>query len=124
MPSPRIRMFLLMLLIGGAAIHITWSSVMAWLWASGYSQRIIDVRRWPEEVDVKRTAEMVSMYLTHTVLPSSPPTTVFFGSSVAFGYPWQKEAGFAARYAALRPSEHVFNASVIGADVAFIENAI
>ena len=117
-------MFLLTLLIGGAVIHIAWSSVMAWLWASRYSHRIIDVRRWPEEVDVARTTEMVSMYLTHTVASSPPPTTVFFGSSVAYGYPWQEEVGFAARYAALRPAEHVFNASVIGADLAFIDNAI
>jgi len=67
---------------------------------------------------------MVSMYLTHTVAPSPPPATVFFGSSVAYGYPWQEEVTFAARYAAMRPAEHVFNASVIGADLAFIDNAI
>ena len=124
MPSPRIGLFLLTLLAGGAAIHTAWSSAMAWLWASRYSHRIIDIRRWPEEVEVGRSTEMVSMYLTHTVVPAPSPKTVFFGSSVAFGYPWAEEVGFAARYAALRPSERVFNASVIGADLAFIEDAI
>lgn len=124
MPSPRIRMFVATLLVGAAAIHVAWSSAMAWLLSSRYSHRIVDVRRWPEEVDVRRTAEMVSMYLTNTAVPSPPPTTVFFGSSVAFGYPWAEDVGFSARYAALRPAEHVFNASVIGADLAFIEDAI
>ena len=124
MPSTRIPLFLLTLLLGGAAIHITWSSVMASVWASTYSHRIIDIRRWPEDVEVRRSTEMLSMYLTHKVVPSPAPTTVFFGSSVVFGYPWAEDVGFAARYAALRPSEHVFNASVIGADLAFIEDAI
>ena len=124
MPSKRILLFLLTLLLGGAVIHVTWSTVMAWLWASSYSHRIIDIRRWPEDVEVRRSTEMLSMYLTRTVVPSPSPTTVFFGSSVVFGYPWAADVGFAARYAALRPTEHVFNASVIGADLAFIEDAI
>jgi hypothetical protein len=124
MPSPRVRTFLLTLLIGGAVLHVAWSSAMAWLWSSSYVHRMVDVRRWPEEVAIRRTIEMVSMYLTHAVLPSPPPTTVFFGSSVAYGFPWQEEAGLTAQYAALRPAEHVFNASVIGADLAFMDNAI
>ena len=124
MPSPRIALFLLSLLAGGAAIHAAWSTAMAWLWASRYSHRIIDIRRWPEDVEVRRSTEMMSMYLNHTVVPSPSPTTVFFGSSVTFGYPWPADVAFTARYAALRPSEHVFNASVIGADLAFIEDAV
>lgn len=124
MPWPRVRTFMLALLIGGAAMHVAWSAAIVLLLSSSYTLRMVDVRRWPEEVDVRRTAEMVSMYLTHVVTPSPPPTTVFFGSSVAYGYPWQEDVTFAARYAAMRPSEHVFNASVIGADLAFIDNAI
>jgi hypothetical protein len=124
MPSPRVRQFMLTLLVGGAVMHLAWSAAMVFLLSSRYTHRMVDVRRWPEEVDVGRTTEMVSMYLAHTVAPSPPPTTVFFGSSVAYGYPWREDATFAARYAALRPSEHVFNASVIGADLAFIEDAI
>lgn len=115
---------MLTLLIGGAVLHVAWSSAMALLLSSSYAHRMVDVRRWPEEVAVRKTAEMVSMYLTDTVSPSPPPTTVFFGSSVAYGYPWSEDVGISGRYAALRPAEHVFNASVIGADLAFMENAI
>jgi hypothetical protein len=120
----RVRTLLLALLLGIGMTHVAWSAAMsAWL-SSRYTHRIVDVRRWPTEVEVRRVTEIVSMYLSHTVVPSARPTTVFFGSSVAYGYPWQEEASFAARYAAMRPSEQVFNASVIGADLAFTENAI
>jgi hypothetical protein len=124
MPVLRARTLVLGLLMAVAVTHVAWSAAMALLLSSRYSHRIVDIRRWPEEVEVRRSVEMVSMYLTNTVVPSPAPTTVFFGSSVAFGYPWQEDAGFSARYAALRPAEHVFNASVIGADLGFIDNAI
>lgn len=124
MPAPRVYKFMVTLLGGGVVMHLAWSTAMALLLSSSYTHRMVDVRRWPGEVDVSRTVEMVSMYLSHTVAPSPPPTTVFFGSSVAYGYPWPEDVTFAARYAAMRPSEQVFNASVIGADLAFIENAI
>lgn len=124
MPVLRVRTLVLALLIGAALTHVAWSTAMAMALSSRYVHRIVDVRRWPEEVQVRRVTEMVSMYLTHTVVPSPRPKTVFFGSSVTFGYPWQEEVGFTARYAALRPREQVFNTSVIGADLAFIDNAV
>ena len=124
MPVLRVRTLVLALLIGIAVTHVAWSAAMAALLSSRYTHRIVDIRRWPEEVEVRRSAEMVSMYLAHTVKPSPSPTTVFFGSSVAYGYPWQEDVTFASRYAAMRPAEHVFNASVIGADLAFTDNAI
>jgi hypothetical protein len=124
MPVIRLRTLVMALLVGIAITHVAWSAAMAALLASGYTHRIVDVRRWPTEVEVRRVTEMVSMYLAHTAVPSPRPTTVFFGSSVAFGFPWQEAVVMSTRYAALRPDEHVFNASVIGADLAFIENAI
>lgn len=124
MAASRIPQFIAALLIGAAVMHLAWSSAMAMLLASSYQHRMVDVRRWPEEVEVRRTTEMVSMYLSHTAVPSASPTTVFFGSSVAYGFPWNEEVTFPAGYARLRPTEHVFNASVIGADLAFTDNAI
>jgi hypothetical protein len=124
MPVLRPRTVVLAVLIGIALMHVAWSTAMAALLSSRYSHRMVDVRRWPAEVEVRGVTQMVSMYLHDTVASSAAPTTVFFGSSVAYGYPWQEEASFAARYAAMRPSEHVYNASVIGADLAFTENAI
>jgi hypothetical protein len=124
MRTPRVLMFMLAALLGAASMHVAWSATMAWLLSSRYSQRMVDVRRWPHDVQISKSAEMVSMYLTHNAVPAPAPTTVFFGSSVAYGYPWPEDVTFVARYAAMRPSEHVFNASVLGADLAFIESAI
>jgi hypothetical protein len=67
---------------------------------------------------------MVSMFLTHAVPASTAPAAVFFGSSVAYGYPWQEEVIVSAAYARQRPDQHVLNVSVVGADLAFLDDAV
>jgi hypothetical protein len=119
-----VRTFVVALLIGAAVTHLAWSSAMALILSSSYPHRIMDVRRWPDPVSVKGVAEMVSMFLSHAITPATAPHTVFFGSSVAYGFPWQEDVVVSTRYAALRPAEHVVNASVIGNDVAFLEDAV
>jgi hypothetical protein len=124
MRVPRVLRFPLAVLLGAAAIHVAWSTAMAWSWPSRYPHRMADIRRWPVEVEVRRSTELVSMFLTGAVSPPPPPTTVFFGSSFTYGYPWQEDVIFTTRYAAARPPERVLNVGVLGADLAFIENAI
>ena len=124
MLSPRVRTFILAVLIGGAFTHLAWSSAMALLLSTRYPDRMVDVQRWPQSISVQRVAEMVSLFLSNTINASTAPNTVFVGSSVAYGFPWQAEVVVSARYAALRPTEHVVNASVVGSDLAFLENAV
>lgn len=124
MLSPRVRTFILAVLLGGLVSHLAWSSAMALLLSTRYPHRMIDVQRWPQSISVHRVTEMVSLFLSNTVPASTGPNTVFFGSSVAYGYPWQEQVIVSTRYAALRPAEHVVNASVVGSDLAFLENAV
>ena len=65
MRTPRVLIFMLTALLGAAVMHGAWSATMAWLLSSRYSQRMVDIRRWPHDVVVSKSAEMVSMYLTH-----------------------------------------------------------
>jgi hypothetical protein len=119
----RVRTLIIVLLLGALVTHLAWSTAVA-IAFSRYQRRIVDVRRWPGPVSVPTVTEMVSMYFTHELPPSSSPSTVFVGSSVAYGYPWAEELAVSSRYAELRPGEHVVNASVIGADTAFLDDAI
>ena len=125
MTVPRARTFVLALLLAATVLHIAWSSAVAGLLAASYRHRIFDLRRWPQEpLSLAISTEMVSMFLTEVMPPSTSRGTVFFGSSVAYGFPWQEDVVVSTKYAALRPLEHVVNVGVIGADLAFLESAV
>ena len=122
--AARVQTFVLALIIGLAGTHLAWSAAMALALASSYPARMADTRRWPEEVpSVRMITEMVSMFISGQVRTSAA-TTVFFGSSVAYGFPWQEEVVVSSRYAALRPNEHVLNAAVVGNNLALLENGV
>jgi hypothetical protein len=125
MIPPRVRTFVLAMLLGAAATHVLWSLAMGTVLASSYAHRIPDLRRWPEAFAVPRITEMTSSFLAHVVPASAAPTTtLFFGSSLTYGFPWQEELTAPARYAALRPQEHVVNVGVLGATMQLLDAAI
>jgi hypothetical protein len=124
MISPRVRTFGLAMLLGAGAAHVLWSLAMGTVLASSYSHRIPDLRRWPDDIELPRIAEMTSTFLAHAVPASAAPTaTLFFGSSLTYGYPWQEELTATSRYAALRPQEHVVNVGVLGATLQLLDAA-
>ena len=101
--TTRVRRFILALTLGVVVTHVAWSTMTALLLSSSYSRRMADARRWPEEVpSAHMITEMVSMFISGKVRPSSA-TTVFFGSSIVYGFPWQEDVIVSTRYAALRP---------------------
>ena len=67
---------------------------------------------------------MVSAFLGGRASVVANNGTIFYGSSFSYGYPWQETVVMSYRYAELRPAETVLNVSVIGANLALIDNGI
>ena len=106
------------------AAHVLFSAAVGVTLEAVYSHRLVDVRRWPGALPPALVAEMVSMFLTDRPGAGARSETIFYGSSFAYGYPWQESVVMSQRYAALRPAEVVLNASVIGADLAVLDAGV
>lgn len=104
------------------ATHVLFSAAIGMTLEAAYRERMVDVRRWPSSLPPAGVAEMVSMYLGGRARQAD--ATIFYGSSFAYGYPWQDTVVMSSRYAALRPDEQVLNASVIGANLALLRSGV
>jgi hypothetical protein len=107
-----------------AATHLVFSAGIGVALSAAYPHRIFDIRRWPGGLSPGTVSEMVSAFLGGRANAVAHNGTVFYGSSFAYGYPWQETVIMSSRYAALRPGETVLNVSVIGANLALLDNGI
>lgn len=98
--------------------HFLWSAIVVGLLNSYYSHRLINILK--SEDTGTQWEEMTSAFV-NSVLKSAEkdknPVTLFIGSSVTYGYPWQEQVIF-SRVVAERLSDwKVANLSVIGVGV-------
>lgn len=105
-----------------ALTHVAASLAAAFALAAAYPHRMADIRSWPGEADPARTADFVSGFVEEIRRRSIE--TLFVGSSVTFGYPWQEPVIFSRQYAALRPEEPTANLSIIGAHLGLMEDVL
>lgn len=86
-----------------------------------YAGRMYDVRKWPgPQADGFKLA---GTYLRERFERSSPPVTLFAGSSVTHGYPWTQRQTFASLYSRARGRSAV-NAGILGLDVSGVNDWI
>jgi len=116
-----------------ASTHVAFSAAVGLTLDAAYQHRIFDIRRWPVDFSapgapdaVQRftdaVTEMVSAFLTgHDTTRTG--STIFYGSSFTYGYPWQESVITSYRYGVLS-GKPTLNVSVIGARMSMLENGI
>jgi hypothetical protein len=86
-----------------------------------YADRMYDVRKWPGPAT--DGFKLAGTYLRERIDRSSPPITLFAGSSVTHGYPWTQRQTFASLYSRARGTVTV-NAGILGLDVSGVNDWI
>ena len=84
-----------------------------------YADRMYDVRKWPGPAT--DGFKLAGTYLRERIDRSSPPITLFAGSSVTHGYPWTQHQTFASLYRRTRGTVTV-NAGILGLDVSGVND--
>ena len=84
-----------------------------------YAHRMYDVRKWPGRSE--DAFKLAGTYLRERIERSSPPITLFAGSSVTHGYPWTQRQTFASVYGRAKGTQAV-NAGILGLDVSGIND--
>lgn len=95
--------------------HLLWSAVIIGFLNHYYSHRLINIRKIE---NAGMQWENMSSAFVNSVLESAEhekkPATIFVGSSVTYGYPWQERIIFSRVTAEKLKNSRVANLSVIG----------